>query len=604
MNKLIERFIFGIFFVFVLGFATQHFIIKSKLQTFDTNLKKHIGRQQDFRLQMLVLIGELSYAQSLEQKKASLLGLQDFMARFFKEESKSSVIFSKHSTKDYYLKEKEQILHLQQEFLKKIHVYFGQEVQEELGQPIDLNRQEVQEILTFLRGISYKSQVIEKIFQGELLEQQNTTTSWRYLVLWGVVFLIIFMSIWVVAPFTRQVENTFAELSYTKEKLQAVNHELEKRIEVRNKLVNRTHARLSAILESANLTIMSTDLDGIIQTFNPTAEQMLQYSSIEVVGNLSPVYFHDKSELSQRAREYSLNMGNDIRSPFEILVNKARAGKSDEREWRYISKKGIVIPVLLMVTPLRDEDRKIMGFLFIAYDMTERQKIEKMKTEFISTVSHELRTPLASIRGGLGLLLGGVAGILNPKMKELLDISHKNSDRLLHLINEILDMEKIAEQKMEYIWEEVNVSELIKDSLSENQILAQQAGITFTYMSPELQAKIWADPKRLKQILANLLSNCSKFTVKGDEVVVKAERNKNWVRILVTDHGPGITQDKQHLIFQKFTQLDASDSRRGAGTGLGLHICKAMVEDLKGRMGFESIPYKETTFYFEFPEVT
>ncbi|MDO9371181.1 MAG: histidine kinase dimerization/phospho-acceptor domain-containing protein, partial [Gammaproteobacteria bacterium] len=150
-----------------------------------------------------------------------------------------------------------------------------------------------------------------------------------------------------------------------------------------------------------------------------------------MVGKMTPAILHDPEEVKRRAAELSSEMGVSVQPGFEVFVAKARWGIQDENEWTYICKDGTTFPVLLTVTALREPDGTITGFLGIGKDITERKKIDRMKSEFISTVSHELRTPLTSIRGSLGLVMGGVAGSVSEQMQPLVEIAFKNSDRLV-----------------------------------------------------------------------------------------------------------------------------------------------------------------------------
>jgi PAS domain S-box-containing protein len=197
-----------------------------------------------------------------------------------------------------------------------------------------------------------------------------------------------------------------------------------------------------AILDSANFSIISTDINGMIRLFNNGAHRMLGYSAGEVFARHTPGLLHDETEMAERAQQLSIELGQPVKAGFETLVARARGGLADEREWTYIRKDGSRLPVMVSVTALRDEQLALTGFLCVAYDLIERKKVENMKNEFISTVSHELRTPLTSIRGSLGLIFGGVGGELPEAVKHLVGIAKSNCERLIRLINDMLDSEK------------------------------------------------------------------------------------------------------------------------------------------------------------------
>jgi signal transduction histidine kinase len=240
-------------------------------------------------------------------------------------------------------------------------------------------------------------------------------------------------------------------------------------------------------------------------------------------------------------------------------------------------------------------------FISVARDLTERKKVEQMKNEFISTVSHELRTPVTSIRGSLGLLAGGVAGELTKQARELVDIATSNSERLILLINDILDIEKIESGKMRFNLGPVRLREVLDTALQANRGYAQRFGVELVLAGEAPDITVTADGDRLLQVLANLLSNAAKFSPAGGKVEVSAARRGDGVRVQVRDHGSGIPADFQDKIFGKFSQADSSDTRRLGGTGLGLSIAKAIVEKHGGTIGFETAPGAGTTFHFDLP---
>ncbi len=240
--------------------------------------------------------------------------------------------------------------------------------------------------------------------------------------------------------------------------------------------------------------------------------------------------------------------------------------------------------------------------LAIVRDITERKKMERMKNEFISTVSHELRTPLTSIRGSLGLITGGVAGELPPRVRTMVDIAYKNSERLVRLINDILDIEKIASGKMVFDLKPVDLMSLIEQAVEANRAYAAEFGVTLTLEQHLSNVIINTDSDRLTQVLTNLLSNAAKFSPRDDTVIISIVRQEHTIRVAITDHGPGIAEAFRDQIFQKFAQADSSDTRQKSGTGLGLSISKAIVERLGGTIGFETSPEQGTTFYFNLPQ--
>ncbi len=229
------------------------------------------------------------------------------------------------------------------------------------------------------------------------------------------------------------------------------------------------------------------------------------------------------------------------------------------------------------------------------------QAANRLKTEFVSTVSHELRTPLTAINGSLGLLLGGVMGSLPPAMQKLLGMAHKNGLLLSNLINDLLDIEKLAAGKLQFNFKMYLLDELLSHTLSSCDGLIRHHQACIVVENPHPGVLVRVDGMRLQQALSNLISNAAKFSPVGAEIVLSVSLREAAVRIEVIDHGPGIPAQFRSRIFQKFAQADSSDSREKGGTGLGLAITKELIEQMHGSVGFESVEGCGSTFYLELP---
>ncbi len=240
--------------------------------------------------------------------------------------------------------------------------------------------------------------------------------------------------------------------------------------------------------------------------------------------------------------------------------------------------------------------------LILIRDISERKVAERLKNEFVSIVSHELRTPLTSIRGSLGLVCAGMSAELPPRVQELLNIAHRNSERLIELVNDMLDIDKIETGQMVFQMKPVEVVPLVDQVLAMNQAYARQYDVTFVLSQIVPEAQVFADPHRLMQVLTNLLSNAAKFSPTGGRVELAVQRVDQHIRLAMTDHGAGVPEEFRPFIFQRFAQADTSDTRHRGGSGLGLSISRAIVEQMHGRIGFTSEPHVATTFYVDLPE--
>lgn len=365
--------------------------------------------------------------------------------------------------------------------------------------------------------------------------------------------------------------------------------------------LNETLLLQRAILDGAAYSIISTEPNGTILTFNRAAERLLGYTAEDVVGKTSPAIFHDVDEVVRRAAELTEELGRPVEPGFDAFIAKALLGPPDEREWTYIRKDGVRVPVQLSVTALSGDDGRVLGFLGIGYDLTERRALERAKQEFISTVSHELRTPLTSIVGSLGLVTGGAAGELPARVRTLLDIAHNNARRLVRLINDMLDLDKAASGRMRFDLRAQPLGPLLSQAIEANRAYAKPLGVDLALEPGVPEVEVSVDADRFIQVLSNLISNAAKFSPAGSTVQVSATFGTGLVAVRVRDHGPGIPAEFRERIFQKFSQADSSDSRQKGGTGLGLSIAKAMIEAMHGSIDFSDAPGGGTTFTMRLP---
>ncbi|MDX1539030.1 response regulator [Arsukibacterium sp.] len=350
------------------------------------------------------------------------------------------------------------------------------------------------------------------------------------------------------------------------------------------KLVKQSEQKLSALYQLSPLPILLNRFsDGAFVEANPAMEKLTGYSLAEVK-QLS--YWDLTPERYAAAEQEQLN----------ALTEYGRYGPYIKQ---YRHKNGELIDIELNGV-LFSDDRDEKFIWTIISDIRELKRLEKLKEDFVSTVSHELRTPLTSIGGSLGLVLGGIGGELSPKTEKLLRIAHKNSQRLNLLINDLLDIEKLAAGKMRFDEAPVLLPKLLHDAIEHNQPYARQLDIVLSLGSvPEVQ--IFVDAARIQQVLTNFLSNAIKFSRANTEVVLAAEQIAERVRISVQDQGPGITPDNQQHLFQRFSQLELTSGRAKSGTGLGLAISREIARQSGGEVGVSSTPGVGATFWLELP---
>ncbi len=367
------------------------------------------------------------------------------------------------------------------------------------------------------------------------------------------------------------------------ERMIGVNHDITQR-----KKMDEAGKQFQSIIQSSDDAIMSKSLDGIITSWNPAAESMFGYSSEEAIGQPVLILFPEETPKEE-----------------QMLINRISTGEKIENfETVHQHKDGSLVDVSVTVSPIFDDAGEVIGASRIARDISERKKLDRMKSEFISTVSHELRTPLTSIRGALGLILGKSASQLPPKVASMLQMANRNAERLSLLVNDILDLEKIQSGALQLKLERIDLVELLKQSYEENTGFASKHHVSLELNLETESVFTYGDEKRLMQVLANLISNAVKFSPEKETVQLSITAMDEYAEISVKDYGPGIPEDFQSRIFQRFAQADSSDTREKSGTGLGLSISRAIIERHNGIIDYETDAEKGTQFYFRLPVAT
>jgi PAS domain S-box-containing protein len=348
------------------------------------------------------------------------------------------------------------------------------------------------------------------------------------------------------------------------------------------KRVARMESRYRGLLQAAPDAMVVVNHGGEIVLANLQAEKEFGYGQDELLGqnmkNIIPEGFAERL------------LASGLGSAEDALTMQIGAGI----ELTGLRKDRSEFPVELMLSPLESAE----GILVIR-DISARKHNERLKDEFVSTVSHELRTPLTSISGSLGLLAEQWARELPKSAARLLAIAHTNSQRLVRLINDILDIEKLESGRVVFNLSQVDLHSLVVHAIDENRGFAESYRVRVRLDTAPANSDVNADPDRLAQVVTNLLSNAIKFSPTGGEVVVAVEKNGSIIRVSVRDHGDGIPDDFKPHIFEKFAQADGTSSRQKGGTGLGLSIVRQIVERLGGDVGFDDAPGGGTIFHVD-----
>ncbi|GAA0620528.1 hypothetical protein GCM10009422_15230 [Brevundimonas kwangchunensis] len=349
--------------------------------------------------------------------------------------------------------------------------------------------------------------------------------------------------------------------------------------------VQATAARQTAIFDSAIDAILTLNPSGSIETLNAAATRMFGW---------------EPAELERRDVSLLLDLAGDGEAAFLTRLG-SRHGAIDEglvRELTARRRSGESFPVDVALSSM--ELPTGTHIVAVIRDISERRRVEEMKQQFVSTVSHELRTPLTSIAGSLGLLAGGAAGELGDKAGRLIGIAQANSQRLVRLINDILDIEKAESGQMTLDMSELDLRQIAERSIDSVRGFADGLGVSLTLQEGPI-AQVRGDEDRLIQVVVNLLSNAAKFSPTGGAVSISVQPETRIARLSVSDQGPGIPDEFRSRIFSKFAQADSSDTRAKSGTGLGLAIAREIAERHGGRLWFESAAGEGATFHLDLP---
>jgi len=358
-------------------------------------------------------------------------------------------------------------------------------------------------------------------------------------------------------------------------------------LEEARRQVEASGRKLALFAERSPIAVFEFDAHGIVLSANPAAETLFGYGAAELIDRTATETLFQtmgKADIAGRWREL-------IRSRSPMFGLRAASTRRD----------GAEITCEWSLTPLVNAENRVISVIVQGRDITQQLEAERMKQEFTSTLSHELRTPLTSIIGSLQLINSGVLGDIDKDVLELTSIAERNGQRLLDLINDILDVEKIESGKLTLFPEPMQLSDMVAESLTLNRGFAERFKVRLAAEGELPAVRVNADRKRLLQVMTNLLSNAAKFSPEGSTIQVGIQVEAGSARVAVNDHGPGIPEGFRGRIFGRFAQADMSYTRQKGGTGLGLSICKRLIEMMNGKIGFCDRSGGGTTFWFELP---
>ncbi|MEM9266743.1 MAG: PAS domain S-box protein [Cyanobacteria bacterium P01_F01_bin.13] len=456
--------------------------------------------------------------------------------------------------------------------------------------PADTTREQAVEIMTVLRR--------GEQWSGEFLVQRKDGTSFPAWVIDSPIYddRGVLVGIVGVSNDISDRKRIEAERQQIEQALQQSYAELEDRVEVRTADLRQAEERWRTLLESVHLAVVGLDCDGQITYANPFLLKLTDYTAAEVFGEDWFTQFLSPSQQPM------------VKQYFQQLISQSAVPLRYQNT--ILTRSGEQRIIAWNNTVLHNSQGHVIGTMSIGEDISERFIIDRMKGEFISVVSHELRTPLTAIHGGIKLLAKGLVPIQSDQGQELLQLAAEHSRRLVRLVDDILELERLESGRSPLQKSSFNTQDLTRQVVNLFQLPANQAGITLEVTDPGFE--VIADCDRLSQVLTNLIDNAIKFSTADTTIWVTVEPEENasdqnelnhapTILFSVCDQGRGIPPEKCAKIFERFVQVDSSDSRERGGTGLGLAICQNIIEQHSGAIWVKSTPGEGSRFYFTVP---
>ena len=381
-------------------------------------------------------------------------------------------------------------------------------------------------------------------------------------------------------------------------------------LEVSKEKLEDSIAYQKAIFDYAGAMIVATDEKGIIKIFNPEAVLNIGYMESEMVDKMTPLAFHDKKEIDLKRKELFQEFGINLKSDFDVMVEKAKRNIHEEMQFTYIRKDGSRFPGSLTITGIRDSRGAISGYMGISSDISERKKIEQdlivslkkekelneLKSRFVSMASHEFRTPLSTVLSSAYLIEKYTSEQDQPRREKHIQRIISSVSVLTDILNDFLNLGKIEEGRLQVKYGKVNIQDLVKSILGEiTNTLKPKQKIHYRHRGNPI---LLLDISLLKHIITNLVSNASKFSPEGSPIEIITIHLNDCFMLSVKDSGMGISEEDQHHLMERFFR--GANAGNIQGTGLGLHIVSKYVELMKGTMECKSKLEKGTEFVIKF----
>ncbi|MEG3620103.1 PAS domain-containing sensor histidine kinase [Magnetovibrio sp. PR-2] len=325
----------------------------------------------------------------------------------------------------------------------------------------------------------------------------------------------------------------------------------------------------------------------------------IQTGAISWTDEIYRIFGRSRDDFGATFENFMECIHKDDREAVQAAVDKAlRSDEPYKITHRIVRPDGSVGYAQGRAKVYRDKNRKPLRMLGVVHDISERTHLDRSKAAFIAVISHELRTPLTAVKGTLGLLGGGALGQLSDKAQDMLDVASRNADRLIELVNDILDLEKLESGKMEFHFQDIDLADVVVEGIKANVGFAAKHDVKLDTSATLPSAHVSCDRDRIIQVMTNLLSNAVKFSEAGDEVIISIDLTRTYATVKIQDNGPGIPGNLRDDIFDRFTQVDASDMRSKSGTGLGLSISKSIIDAHSGEIHVDSQEGQGSTFCF------